>query len=143
MKDKLQDALKTALKAKDKVTLDTIRGILSAIQYEEMQKNADRLSPEQTLEVLKRERKKRVEELEFAEKANRSDAQETLRQELATIDSFLPKQLSETELEEILTKFKASNPEANMGLAMKFLKQDYAGQYDGKLASQIAKRTFG
>jgi uncharacterized protein len=140
MKSKLQGAMKSAMKAKDKLRLDTIRGVLSAIQYEEMEKKVESLPEAGVLEVLKREFKKRKEQLEFAVQGGRSDIKQQLDLELKVLEEFLPKQLSSQELETIIGGFKKDNPALNMGAAMKALKESYAGQYDSKEASDIAKR---
>ncbi len=143
MKTKLQSSLKEALKAKDKLRLETIRLCLSAIQYEEMQKGVDALPDTAVVEILQREIKKRKEELEFAEKAGRGEMKEKLDAETAIIETFLPRQLSEGDLEKIIGDFRAQDPAANMGVVMKHLKDSYAGQYDGKIASAVVKRVLG
>ena len=143
MKERLQTAMKDALRARDKVRLDTIRHILTAIQYEEIQKQVDHLEEDLFLEILKRESKKRDEELEYAVKANRPDLIEKLKREMQVIQDFLPKQLSETELQTIITDMKTQNPTIVMGIVMKNLKESFAGQYDGKLASKLAKEIVG
>jgi len=140
MKEKLKENMKTAMKAKDKVRLETVRSILSAIQYEEMQKGVEDLPPDAILAILQREVKKRNEELDYAKQANREDLKEKLRQETAIIEEFLPQQLSSEELEKVILEELKSNPDFNMGLLMKSLKEKYAGQYDGKLASELAKK---
>jgi uncharacterized protein YqeY len=92
---------------------------------------------------LQREVKKRYEAISFEEQANRQEAKAKLVAEIAIIEEFLPKQLSADALEKILSDYKTSTPGAVMGTAMKFLKEKYAGQYDGKSASEIAKKVFG
>lgn len=134
--------MKAAMKAKDKTRLDTTRLLLSAIQYEEMQKKVDELPEAALVSLLQRELGRRKEEIEFAEKANRAEAKEKLLTEIKVIEEFLPQQLNEAELEKIITQIKSSDPSANMGSVMKNLKENYSGQYDGALASQIAKRVF-
>lgn len=59
--------------------------------------------------------------------------------EIIILSGFLPKQLTEDELRGVIESFKAANPDANMGAVMAYLKNEFAGLYDGKLASQIAK----
>lgn len=59
--------------------------------------------------------------------------------ELEILESFLPKQLSEDDLKTIILDFKDKNAGANIGQIMGHLSQNYKGQYDGKLASQLAK----
>ncbi len=143
LKTALQASLKEALKARDKVRLDTVRSVLSAMQYEAISNKVDELSEEENLAVLQREIKKRREEIEFAEQAKRSDLIDKLKTEIASLESFLPKQLSSEELEKILADIKSSTPGINMGAGMKLLKEKYSGQFDGKLASEIARRVLG
>ena len=143
MKQQLQDALKVAMKAKDKTALETIRGVLSAMQYEAMEKKVDDLSAEGTLMVLQRELKRRKEEIEFAVQAGRAELIEKLKAESAVIEGFLPKQLTAVELENIITNLKSSTPGLNMGAAMKSLKEKFGGQYDSKTASDLCKKIFG
>ncbi len=142
MKAKLKDALKLAMKAKDQVKMDTIRGILSALQYEEIQKGTEDLPSEAVLAILKSETKKRNESKEFAQQAGRADELAKLDREIAAIEEFLPSQLSSEALEKIMVELKSANPGMNMGLAMKALKEQHSGKYDGKLASELAKKIF-
>ncbi|MEI6518191.1 MAG: GatB/YqeY domain-containing protein, partial [bacterium] len=110
MKAKLKEALKPAMKAKDRVRLDTIRGILSEIQYEEMQRSVTDLTESDCTLILHRELKKRQESLQFAEQANREDSKTTLLLEISIIESFLPVQLNAQELERIILEVKSSTP---------------------------------
>ncbi|MFM1846817.1 MAG: hypothetical protein RL417_291 [Pseudomonadota bacterium] len=142
MKAQLQAAMKDAMRAKDKPKLDTIRGILAAIQYEEMEKKVEPRPDAGILEVLQREIKKRREEIEFAEKANRPELITALNVDIQTIEVFLPRQLSADELSAIVTELRGSDPSLNMGGVMKILKERYAGQYDGRTASDLVKKIF-
>jgi uncharacterized protein len=66
----------------------------------------------------------------------RDDAQCTvLWEEKTALESYLPRQMDKSELKRVLTQFNAEN--ANKGVLMKFLKDNFAGQYDGKLAAQV------
>jgi len=143
MKQQLQDALKTAMKAKDKIALETIRGVLSAIQYEAMEKKVDELPADGISTVLQRELKRRKEEVDFAQQAGRPEMIEKLHAEIAVIEGFLPKQLPAAELERIIVELKTSTPGLNMGGAMKTLKEKYGGQYDSRAASDLCKKIFG
>lgn len=142
MKADLKDAMKVAMKEKNRVALDTIRSLLAAIQYEEMQKQTEELPENAILAIIKNEVKKRKEGLEFEQKAGRTEQIETLNAEVAVLEKFLPQQLDRAQLEDIFQKFKAGNESANMGEAMKMLKETYPSQYDGKEASSIAKDLF-
>jgi len=143
MKTILKEALKVAMKSQERLKMETIRSLLSEIQYEEMQKSVNDLSESECGVILQREVKKRYEAISFEEQANRQEAKAKLVAEIAIIEEFLPKQLSADALEKILSDYKTSTPGAVMGIAMKFLKEKYAGQYDGKSASEIAKKVFG
>lgn len=143
MKEDLRTAMKEAMKAKEKVRLETIRAILTAIQYEEVAKGTEDLPKDSIIAILQNEGKKRREAIEFAEKANRAEAIETLKLEIAVIENFLPKQLSAHELEKIVSDLRTVNPALNVGTAMKALKDGYLGQYDGKLASDVVRRVLG
>ena len=142
MKDRLKDALRAAMKAKDKIRLQTIRAVLSAVQYQEIQEQTDNLSAEGVSAILKSELKKRKEAAEFAEQAGRNAMSEELGAEMRVLESFLPKQLGPTELEKLILDMKSADPGLNLGAAMRLLKERYSGQYDGKAASEIAKRVL-
>lgn len=143
MKATLKEALKSAMKAKDKISLDTIRSVLTEIQYEEMQKSIEELGATECLQVVQREVKKRLEAIQFEEQAGRAEQKAKLQAEIAVLENFLPKQLSSEELEKIIVHLKESTPGVALNLVMKHLKDNYAGQYDGKSASEIAKRVLG
>jgi uncharacterized protein YqeY len=143
MKATLKEALKSAMKAKDKISLDTIRSVLTEIQYEEMQKSVEELGATECLQVVQREVKKRLEAIQFEEQAGRAEQKAKLQAEIAVLENFLPKQLSSDELEKIIVHLKESTPGLALNLVMKHLKDNYAGQYDGKSASEIAKRVVG
>lgn len=136
----LRNALKESMKAKDQLRTDTIRSLLSAFQYLEMEKGVEELSAEDSLVVLQREGKKRKEEIEFAEKAGRIDSIPTLERELAIIEEFLPKQLSRDELTSIIGEIKQKSGSTNLGEIMKILKEGHGGSYDGKMASEVARQ---
>jgi uncharacterized protein YqeY len=143
MKQQLKEQLKSAMKAQDRLRLDTIRAVLSEIQYEEMQRSVTELSQQDCVTVVQREAKKRHEAIQFAEQANRPEAKQQLLAELSILESFLPKQLSGDELERMIVEMKSANPALSLPLVMKHLKDNFAGQYDGKSASEVTKRVLG
>jgi len=139
----LKQEMKNAMRAKEKVKLETVRALLSALQYEEMNKKTDELSEEAALGVLKAERKKLQETKDFAEKAGRTESVAETDAQIAIIDLFLPSQLAREQIETIITEFSKEDPAANMGSIMKHLQQNYSGQYDGKVASEVAREVLG
>lgn len=134
--------MKESMKAKDKLSVETIRSLLSAIQYEEMSKKVDSLSDAQSIAVLKSELKKQQESLEFAKNDNRTDLCTELERRIQCINAFLPKQMTEQELEKVIGEIVQSPEVSNMGAVMQRLKADFDGQYDGKMASSLAKRVL-
>ncbi len=143
MKAKFQEALKEAMKARDKVRLETIRAVISAIGYEEIAKGNENLPQESYFAVVRSEIKKRQEQIEFAEKGNRPELKTQCLAEIKVLEGFLPSQMSAADLEKVILQMKQENPAANMGLVMKGLKERFSGQYDSKMASEIAKRIAG
>lgn len=142
MREELQLKLKTYLKEKDRVRADTVRSIISAIQYEEMSKKVDSLDKDSTIAILQRELKKRKEELEFAEKSGRTELVENNKIETEVIESLLPQQMNAEALSVLLSSLKEELQAKNMGVVMKALQERHAGQYDGKTASEIARKLF-
>ena len=143
MKTKLQSELVAAMKAKDRTRLDVIRAIMSEITYAEIEKGKEPLPEEDCLAIVQREIKKRKEELEFNQKSGRTELIAAANKEMEILKEFMPTQLASEQIEKELLDYKEQNAGAQMGLAMKFLKEKFAGQYDARLASELAKKIFG
>lgn len=143
MKDRLKGALKEAMKSKDKIRLDTLRAILTAFQYEEIAKGVEDLANEAQIAILKKELKKREEEIEFATKAGREEIVTARTAEMKVIEELLPQQLSRDQLTDIVKTIVAENSSANMGNIMSVLKQKHSGLFDGKIASEVVKQVLG
>lgn len=143
MKAELKNALKSAMKAQDKLRMETVRSLLADIQYEEMQKEVEDLPAADCVSIIQRAVKKRQEEMQFAEQGNRQELISKLKEEIKICEEFLPKQLSASDLETIVTKMKGENPALTLSVAMKQLKDGFAGQYDGKTASDVVKKLLG
>ena len=140
MKTKLKEQMKDAMKAKDTIRLNTIRGLISAIQYEEIQQKIEPLPDAGIIELVQREIKKRKEELDFAAKAGRTEITESVNAEMKVLESFLPQQMGSAEIEKFIVEMRAATPGLQMGAVMKALKDKFAGQYDAKMASELVKR---
>lgn len=145
LKDQIGEDIKTAMKAKDKIRLETVRSIKKVILEKESElraKGQDSLTPEQEIEVLSQQAKQRRDAIEQYLKANREDLVEKEQAELAIIETYLPEQLSEEELEQIvdqvITQVEAKTAKdlgKVMGVAMKQLK----GKADGKKIQELVK----
>lgn len=145
LKERIGEEIKSAMKAKDKVRLETVRGIKKAILEKEVAlrpKGQDSLTEEQEIELLVQQAKQRRDSIEQYKNAGRDDLVEKESQELAIIETYLPKQLDDNELESILEEIIASVGATStkdlgkvMGAAMKQLK----GKADGKKIQTIVK----
>jgi uncharacterized protein len=134
--------MKEAMRSKDKLALETIRSLLAGIQYAEMSDDNKVSMADQELAVVKSELKKQQESLEFAEQADRQAMAAECKVRIAVIQRFLPSQLAAPELEKIVVNFQRENPSSSMGSVMQYLKSNFSGQYDGRLASEIVKKVL-
>nr|WP_280926578.1 GatB/YqeY domain-containing protein [Lactobacillus sp. ESL0701] len=133
--------MKEAMKARDKVRLNTVRMIKSALMNEKI-KAGHELSSDEELTVLNREKKQREESIEEFTKAARTDLADETKQELAVVESYLPKQLSQDELEQIVTETIAevdAKGKSDFGKVMKALMPKIKGKADGKAASSAVR----
>ena len=148
LKERIGEEIKSAMKAKDKVRLETVRGIKKAILEKEVAlrpKGQDSLTEEQEIELLVQQAKQRRDSIEQYKNAGRDDLAAKESQELAIIKTYLPKQLDDEELESILDDIISSVGATSakdlgkvMGAAMKQLK----GKADGKKIQTIVKSTL-
>jgi uncharacterized protein YqeY len=143
LKEKLQADLTDAIRARDEVKSGTVRMLLAAITTEEVAGKAARvLNDAEIITVLSREAKKRREAVEAYTQAKRDDLANKEKAEAAVIALYLPEQLSEDQLKQMITeaiaKTNAAGP-AGMGLVMKELQPKIAGKADGGLVSTLVK----
>jgi uncharacterized protein YqeY len=143
LKEKLQSDLTDAIRARDEVKSGTVRMLLAAITTEEVAGKAARvLNDAEIITVLSREEKKRREAVEAYTQAKRDDLANKEKAEAAVIALYLPEQLSEDQIKQMITeaiaKTNAAGP-AGMGLVMKELQPKIAGKADGGLVSTLVK----
>lgn len=146
LKSKLQSDLNGAIKSRNTVVAETIRMVLSAITNEEVAgKEKRELSDAEVITVLTREAKKRREAAEAFENGGRADRAAAERAEGEVIASYLPAQLSEAEIRnliaETITAVGAAGP-SDMGKVMGSLKAKVAGKADGALVSSLVKEAL-
>ncbi|GAB4341207.1 MAG: GatB/YqeY domain-containing protein [Phototrophicales bacterium] len=141
-REKLQAALKDAMKNKDTQRRDVLRLLQSAIKQVEID-TRNELSADAVIDVLQKEAKKRRESIADYEKAGRADMAEAERKELAVIEEFLPRQLTQEEItaivREVIAEVGAESPQdisKVMGPVMARVK----GVADGKLVNQIVRQ---
>lgn len=145
LKDRISDDIKTAMKAKDKVRLETVRSIKKVILEKESMvrpSGQDELTTDQELEVLTQLAKQRRDSVEQYQKAGRDDLADQEAQELAIIEEYLPQQLSDAEVEavidELIAKTGAAAPK-DMGKVMGPAMQQLKGRADGAKVQALVK----
>ena len=137
----IEDEIKEAMKARDAERRDALRLILSSLKSAE--KDLLRpLSEDEELQVLQRERKKRIEAAEAFRSGGREEQAEKEEEELEILEEFMPEPLSEEELERIIDDAIAENGATSMrdmGRVMKDVMPQVAGRADGSAVSQILR----
>lgn len=141
---KITESLKTAMRNKNQGQLRALRAIKSALLLAATEKGAGKeLNENKEIQLLQKLAKQRKDVLEIYEQQNRPELVKKEKEELAVIESFLPAQMSEAELEKILKsiieKTGASSP-ADMGKVMGMAKSEIAGRADGKTLAQTVKK---
>jgi uncharacterized protein YqeY len=147
MKARLQGDLNVAMKARDELTTATLRMALAAISTEEVAGKAAReLADDEVMRVLVREAKKRREAAEAFDAAGRTELAARERAEGGVLDRYLPAQLDDAELGELIAaaiaESGASSPR-DMGAVMKIVAPKGAGRADGKRVSDEVRRRLG
>ena len=142
LKETLANDLKCAMKEKDVIRKNTVQMVRSAIlQYEK--DNLKELDDDGVLDIIAKELKKRRDVLPEYEKSNREDLIDGIKREIEILLSYLPKQLTEEELEKIVkeavSKTNASSLK-DMGKIMQEVMPKVKGRADGKMINEIAKR---
>jgi len=141
IQDRLSEDLKTAMKAKEKVKVETIRMVRAQLQDFQIAKR-DELTEEDEISVLINAAKKRKEALELYEKSDRQDLIERERQELEIISTYLPAQLSKEEVEKIVLKVMektGANSVQDFGKVMGAAMKELKGKADGKKVQEIVR----
>ena len=138
---RLEDELKQAMAARDAERRDTLRLILTSLRSAEKELQRP-LHDDEELQVLQRERKRRVEAAEAFREAGRDEQAEGEERELAVLEEFMPAPLSEEELEEIVDDAIAEVGATSMrdiGRVMADVMPQVAGRADGSAVSQLVR----
>jgi uncharacterized protein len=138
---RMEDEVKQAMLARDNDRRDTLRLILSSLKSAEKELQRP-LSDDEELQVLQRERKRRIEAEEAFRTGGRPEQAEGERRELGVLREFMPEPLSEDELEEIVDDAIAENGATSMrdfGRVMADVMPQISGRADGSAVSQIVR----
>lgn len=138
---RMEDELKQARLARDNARRDALSLLLSSLRSAEKELQRP-LSDEEELQVLQRERKRRLEAAEAFRTAGRDEQADSEDAELAVLKEFMPEPLSEEEVEEIVDDAIAENGATSMrdfGRVMADVMPQVSGRADGSVVSQVVK----
>lgn len=143
MYDKIKQDIVSAMKEKDTLKLQTLRGVKGSVDLEHINKKLE-INDDLVLTILSREIKSRKESITEFEKGNRQDLIEKTTSEIELLTTYLPKQLSEEEVLAVIEEaFKKVNPTSakEMGLIMKEVTPLLKGKADmGKVSAIIKEK---
>lgn len=141
--DRINEALKEAMKAKDEATKRGLREIKAQILLAKTDGSGAEINEEREIQILQKMAKQRRDSLSIYIAQDRNDLADKEREELAVIERFLPKQLDADELTVVLTaliaEVGATSPK-DMGKVMGAATKQLAGKADGKLVAEIVKK---
>ena len=139
--EELEEEVRDAMRAGEAARRDALRLILSSLKSAEKELLRP-LSEDEELQVLQRERKKRIEAAEAFRNAGRTEQAEGEEAELAVLEEFMPEPLTEEELERIVDDAIAENGATSlhqMGRVMADVMPQVAGRADGSAVSQLVR----
>lgn len=142
LQEQIMEALKTAMKSKDAMSLSALRAVKSELLLAKTSGADENLSEEDEIKILQKLVKQRKESASIFAEQNREDLAQPELEQAAVIEKFLPEQLSEEEvtaiIEAIITETGA-NSMKDMGKVMGLTNAKVAGKADGKTISSIVK----
>ena len=149
LRQKLNDAMKDAMRARDQAALGTIRLILAKLKDTDIaartEASREGVADDKILSMLQGMIKQRNESIQLYEKGNRADLVAKEKAEIVVIERFLPKQMDEAAVDAAVAEAVASagaKTVKDMGGVMAALKAKYAGQMDFAKASAVVKKTL-
>lgn len=141
LKDKLMDDLKTSMKSKDKVRKDVVTMVRSAVKQKEVDERVE-LDDQDIIEIISKQVKQKRDAIEDFKKGERDDLVQLTENEVKILLEYLPEQLSEEELTELVKTAIAqvgATSMKDMGKIMGNLMPAIKGKADGSLVNKIAK----
>lgn len=143
LQEQIDQEIKAAMLAKDNTRLRGLRAIKAAILLAKTEKGpSEALTEETEIKVLQKLAKQRRESADIYQQQNRNDLYQIEMEELTVIESFLPKQLSPEEIEQVIKQIisdTGATTMKDMGKVMASANQQLAGKADGKTISAIVK----
>lgn len=141
---RIMDEIKTAMRAKDTVALESLRAVKSAILLAQTETGSkEEISEEEEIKILQRLVKQRRDSAAIYMDQKRPDLAEPELAQAAVIEKFLPEQMNEMEIEEVVSRIieeQEASGMAAMGKIMGLASVELAGKADGKTISTIVKK---
>jgi uncharacterized protein YqeY len=137
-REKIQSDLKDAMKARKQDTVTVLRGLMAAVKQFEVDTRTD-ADDEKIISIIQKEIKMRRDALQFAKDQNREDLISQNESEITLLQSYLGQQMSEEELTTVIKELIDSGI-TSIGPLMGALNKNHKGTFEGKVASDIAKR---
>ena len=138
--EQLQTDLQNAMKARAMEKVYVLRGLITAIKNLKVEKQVPTLPEAEIAGLVRKEISKRTEAAEFARKGNRQDRGEKNDSEKAYLEVYLPQQLSADALAGVIKELSVELGTTQIGPLMAKLRERHAGQFDGKLASELIRK---
>jgi uncharacterized protein len=145
LKDEIKEAVKTAMKSRDPVTLSTLRLLLAAMHNEEIRLRRE-LTPEEIQRTIATLCKQRTEAIDLYRKGKREELAQKEEAELAVLKQLLPQPLSENEIKALIVASIAESGATglrDLGKVMKLVMPKVSGRGDGKQINELAKALLG
>ncbi len=146
LEEKIQKDLVTSMKAKDEVTLRSVRSIKAAILLLKTDGSGQAIDEDKEIKLLQKMVKQRKESLAIFEQQGRSELAIIEREEIAVIEKYLPQKLSNEAVEEIVKKIIVDTGAVgmkDMGKVIGAASKQLAGQAEGAVISGIVKKLLG
>jgi len=146
--DQIKEEIKTALKARAKVRLQTLRNLVSAFVTEVTSKNRkpdEKLTDEEALVVIKRLVKQRQDSIEQFTAGGRADLAQAEEAEMAILKTYLPAEMPTDQIKAIALAKKTKlgiNDRAKIGILVGAVMKETKGQTDGKIVKEIVESLF-
>lgn len=134
----LRDALTAAMRARDAMRMRALRAVLALVKNRQIEVKGE-ISERDITALIQREVKQCRETLDFARQAARMEQVAEHEELVGVLEALLPSGMSEQELAEAIRAIVAETGATNLGPVMKLLGERFAGRYDGKAASAMAR----
>lgn len=139
MIDKIKNDLKDAMKAGDALRVSVLRMLISEMNYKKIDLQKD-LSEEDAVGVVQKEVKKRREAIDAYKAGGRMDQAESEKQELEILQTYLPEQMGQKEIEIEIEKILKTIQERDFGQVMRVVSPLFRGKADGKMVAEVVRK---